>query len=329
VRPTVSALLARGVAVVSIDTELAWGEAHRRDDDAHRDYSTERTVIAAILELFTRYQIPATWALVGHLFLDRCAAEDGRPHPDVVRPEYPWLDGDWFDIDPCSTMEEAPAFYGRDIVAAIRSCPVEQEVGCHSFSHLIAAEPGCGAEAFGSDLDACRALAAADGLDLRSYVFPRNAIGHVAELGRHGFRSYRGRAATDAMGGFRRAVDRLRPLARSAAWPEREPSGVWNVPQTYLFAPATRGRRVPAGLWARRPRARLRLAARERSLFHLWFHPYNVTAAPERALRALEAICKEAARLRDAGRLDVLTMGALADRLDAGGRAYDAIAPGS
>jgi hypothetical protein len=61
----------------------------------------------------------------------------------------------------------------------------------------------------------------------------------------------------------------------------------------------------------------MRLAARERSLFHLWFHPYNVTAAPARARRALEAICKEAARLREAGRLDVLTMGALADRLDA------------
>jgi hypothetical protein len=27
-------------------------------------------------------------------------------------------------------------------------------------------------------------------------------------------------------------------------------------------------------------------------------------------------VCREAARLRDAGRLDVLTMGALADRLD-------------
>ena len=52
-------------------------------------------------------------------------------------------------------------------------------------------------------------------------------------------------------------------------------------------------------------------------MFHLWFHPYNVTAAPERALRGLGAICQEVARLRDAGRLDVLTMGALADRLDA------------
>ena len=122
------------------------------------------------------------------------------------------------------------------------------------------------------------------------------------------------------MSGLMRAVDRVRPVARSATVPVREPSGVWNVPQTYLFAPATSGRWIPIGIWARRPVARMRLAAREHSLFHLWFHPYNLTAAPERALRGLGAICQEAARLRDAGRLDVLTMGALAARLDGDGR---------
>jgi peptidoglycan/xylan/chitin deacetylase (PgdA/CDA1 family) len=318
VNAATSGRLARGVAVVSIDTELAWGEAHRRDDrELARDYSTERAVIAEILDLFTRYEISATWAIVGHLLLDRCRANGDRPHPDIVRPSYPWLEGDWFDIDPCSTLEEAPAFYGRDIVAAIAGCPVAQEIGCHSFSHLIVADPGCSEEAFASDLAACRAAAAIDQLELRSFVFPRNAIDRVGLLGEHGFRCYRGRPATAPMGRLTRAVDRVRPLARSAILPVRDPCGVWNVPQTYLLAPATRGRRLPVGLWARRPRTRLRLAARERALFHLWFHPYNVTAAPDRALRGLEAICRETARLRDAGRLDVLTMGALADRLDA------------
>ena len=74
---------------------------------------------------------------------------------------------------------------------------------------------------------------------------------------------------------------------------------------------------VAAAVWARRPIARLRQAARHRSLFHLWFHPYNVTASPDRAFDALERICREADRLRDADRLDVLTMGDVAGHLDA------------
>jgi peptidoglycan/xylan/chitin deacetylase (PgdA/CDA1 family) len=310
--------LERGVAVVSIDTELAWGESHHRDGSGpRRDYGSERIVIDQILEVFDRYEISATWAIVGHLFLDQCAPVDGRAHPEIVRPVYPTMSGDWFDIDPCSTLAAAPSYYGRDIVAAINRCRVPQEIGCHSFSHLIA--DGCGEEAFGSDLAACRAVAANDGLDVRSFVYPRNAIDHIDALGGHGFVCYRGSAEPSAApaGRLVRYADRLRPLARSAVVPIRHPSGVWNVPQTYLFAPATRARHLPVGLWAHRPVARMRLAARERSLFHLWFHPYNVTAAPDRALRGLEAICRAATRLRDAGRLDIMTMGALADRLEA------------
>jgi hypothetical protein len=114
-----------------------------------------------------------------------------------------------------------------------------------------------------------------------------------------------------------RLADRVRPLAGSSAAAERHPAGVWNVPQTFLFAPAERRARLPVALWARAPIARLRQAARQRSLFHLWFHPNNVIADPGRALLALDRICAEAARLRDGGRLDVLTMGSLAERLDA------------
>jgi peptidoglycan/xylan/chitin deacetylase (PgdA/CDA1 family) len=316
--------LERGAFVVSIDTELAWGEAHRRDGSqrGHR-FDAERPVIDAILDLFTRYRIAATWAIVGHLFLDACGDDGGDPHPDLVPPAYDWLDEGWLAVDPRSTIEAAPHWYGRDIVDALLACPVPQEVGSHSFSHVIVDDPACTPEVFGSELAAAGRVAADRGVELRSFVYPRNSIGQIERLAEHGYRSYRGgRPAAPFAGrrGWQRRalslVDKLRPLPGSATLPARHGSGVWNVPQTYLFAPATTGRRLPPALWARRPRARLRQAARDRSLFHLWFHPYNVTADPERALAALEVVCREAARLRDAGRLDVLTMGALADRLD-------------
>ena len=95
--------LDRGVAVISIDTELAWGEAHRRGGDpAGHDYRAERQVIDQMLAMFAHYEISATWAVVGHLFLDRCESSNGRAHPEIVRTDYPWLNGDWYDIDPTS-----------------------------------------------------------------------------------------------------------------------------------------------------------------------------------------------------------------------------------
>ena len=47
------------------------------------------------------------------------------------------------------------------MVEAMRACTVPQEMGCHSFAHVMAGEPGCSREAFVSDLAACRRWPAA------------------------------------------------------------------------------------------------------------------------------------------------------------------------
>lgn len=322
---TPAARLARGALVVSIDTEMAWGEAHRRDGSAgQHDFSTEREVIARTLDVFARHGISATWAMVGHLFLDSCSRDaSGRAHPEVERPQYPWLaGGDWFDIDPCSDLEAAPYHYGRDIIGQIQACPTPQEIGSHSFSHMMMGDEGCDAEVFASELAMARKVASDTGVELTSFVFPRNSIGHLATLAEAGFTNYRGgrpsRPFAGRPGWQRKAlsvVDQVWPLAGSAVLPARDASGVWNVPQTYLFAPATARKQLPPALWARRPIGRLKQAARTRSLFHLWFHPYNLTADPERTLTTLDIVCRAAARLRDQGRLDIVPMGTFTARL--------------
>jgi peptidoglycan/xylan/chitin deacetylase (PgdA/CDA1 family) len=324
-----TATLARGACVISIDTELAWGLAHRRDaagevQALHR-FDLEREVIGQTLDVFARHDIAATWAMVGHLFLDHCEPDgEGRLHPEVVQPTYDWLDADWLAIDPCSTLDEAPFFYGRDIVEQIAACPVEQEIASHAFSHVMANEPGCSAEVFASELAASRKVAADAGVDLRSFVFPRTSINHLGTLAAAGFSNYRGKrpVAFPGLAGWRRRalslVDQLRPLSGSAVQPAPGPDGLWNIPQTYLFAPATSRSRLPVNLWCVQPIARLQQAVRERSLFHLYFHPYNITAAPERAIAALDRICAAVARARDRGGLDVVTMGDLTERLSRG-----------
>lgn len=314
--------LDRGTFVVSIDTELAWGRAHRRSEGGARHRGVaEREAVEGVLAVLARHGITATWAVVGHLFLDACH-DDGRgPHPELVAPAYDWLAGSWLDVDPCTSLAEDPDWYGRDIVDAILACPVRQEVGSHTFSHVIVDDPGCSPAVLDSELAAATAVAAARDLELRSFVYPRNQVAQVARLAGHGFRCYRGGRSSPPFADRPRwqrrllaAADGLRPLPGSAALPALDAGGVWNVPQTYLFDPAASRR--PAALWARRPVARLHQAARQRSLFHLWFHPHNVAAAPGRALGALERVCAEAARLRGAGRLEVLTMGDLARHLD-------------
>jgi hypothetical protein len=314
--------LKRGVFVISIDTELAWRANHVQEIPADLTASTqsaaERDAVADLLNLFEHYDTRATWAIVGHLFLDRCARVDGVAHPDMARPVYDWLDRDWYGNDPATDLATDPMWYGPDIVEMIKTATPEQEIASHSFSHLIVGDPGCTDEAFADDLRACRD--AAGDTPLRSFVYPRNRIGRIEVLARSGFDSYRGLRPRPFRGhhGVSRTalsiVDKLIHQEGSTVYPERV-HGIWNIPATNLFAPVEGPRALPLSWSIGQQNRRLRQAARHRSLFHLWFHPHNLIPDPRRALKALEGILREAARLREAGLIDNMTMGALARHL--------------
>lgn len=305
---------------ISIDVEMSWGALHHGAPHDTSPYTMEREVVARTLELMSRYGISATWAVVGHLFLSECAAVDGTAHPEVVPPDYAWMTGEWYDLDPASSLAVAPTWYGPDLVAAIRACAVPQEIGSHSFGHVIVGDPGCSAEAFRTDLAAARSLAEKEGIELRSFVYPRNSVGHLDVLAEAGFTAYRSPTPDrfPGMTGWRRRltalVDTVRPLPEATVSPVRRGHLV-EVPQTYLFDPGSkRARRLGTTPWALAVRRRLRHAVDTSSLFHLWFHSHNLASNPERAWRAMDMLFADARRHMDAGRLENLTMGAVAER---------------
>ena len=75
---------------ISIDLELAWGVWDKLTADELRLTETEeRPVCAALIELFDRYQVPATWAMVAALLdADSSAKRPGSPScwyaPDII-----------------------------------------------------------------------------------------------------------------------------------------------------------------------------------------------------------------------------------------------------
>jgi peptidoglycan/xylan/chitin deacetylase (PgdA/CDA1 family) len=303
--------------LISIDTEMAWGIVHRGSPNTY-DWPEERSVLSALLDVFDRFEVPATWAIVGHLFLDDCELVDGRAHPEIIRPDYAWRDEDWFVEDPCEAATPTSKWYAPDLVDEICGRPTPHEVASHGFSHVMIGAEGCSAEAFDSELRAAAEAARSFDIRLRSFVYPRNSVGHQDVLRRHGFVAYRGArpdpfaALPGVVGRLARAADQIRPTARSVVRPVDE-NGLWNFPATALYG--IDHQRGEARLWHHQLHRRLEHAARHRGLFHLWFHPHNLQRDPERALHRLEGICEHAARLRRAGRLDTLTFGGLADQL--------------
>ena len=322
--PGATAALERAAFVMSVDAELAWG-VHDQGRDAveavgpHRA-ADERAVVRSVLDLLERHDVPATWAVVGHLFLGSCRRGDGLIHPGVMRPAYDWHDGDWFALDPGSDLGSDPLWYGSDIIDWIRRASPQHEIGSHSFSHLVAGDPGCSEKVFESDLAACVDVAGAAGLALRSYVFSKNSIGHLGVLERHGFVAYRGDRPPPfadipgVRGRVMRVLDRLSPRAGSAVFPERI-GRLWNIPATNFYGPAARTDPMPFPLWVTRQVRRLELAGRTQSLYHLWFHPQDLLGDVDRALSGLDRILERAATLRRLGTMRTVTMSQLAASL--------------
>ena len=63
-------MVERGAFTLSLDTELAWGSLRRKDERAFdAAYPRARETTLRLLDLLARHGVPATWAIVGHLFL--------------------------------------------------------------------------------------------------------------------------------------------------------------------------------------------------------------------------------------------------------------------
>ena len=274
--------------MLSLDFELAWG---MRGDPAYKaDFERTREVIDRMLALFEKYEIKATWATVGELFLTGQAGN-----------------GD-------NLLWHAP-----EVIEKIKKCLVAQEIGSHSFSHKVVGED-CSRELFEEELKKNDEVAKRSGVTMRSFVYPKNSVGFTDLLAKYGFTSYRGvdqnwyRSLPKLLKKFAHAFDNYFVMSAPAVIPERD-GDIWNIPGSYFF-PHARGwaKWLPGSFRVRKSVCGLKKAARERNIFHLWFHPFNLASNSEKLLPALENVLKKVSEMRAKGEIENLTMGELAER---------------
>jgi len=311
----------QGAFMLSFDLELIWGTLDLYGPEAFRERceTERRVVIDRLLAMLEEFKVPATWFVVGHLFLDRCDGSNGLKHPEIVRPAHAWSQGDWFRHDPGGREETAPTFLARSVIAKIRNCRVPQEIGCHSFSHVIFGDAGCSRETALSEVAACMRAARGIGLEPRAFAFPRNSVGHLDVLTEHGFTSFRGpeprwytsRWCPTFVRRAAHVVDVLAATEPPVVAPERTPDGLWNIPGSMIFLPMHGVRRhIPVSMRVRRARKGLAAAVRRGRIFHLWLHPTNLVDSMEPLFAGLREVLAEAAGLRDRGMLSITPMSA-------------------
>jgi peptidoglycan/xylan/chitin deacetylase (PgdA/CDA1 family) len=116
-----------GLLTFSIEVELAWGNHDTREwSRLSTDGQLERTYLEKLLSVTARHEVPISFDVVGHLFLETCSGTHDGPH----RPG-------WFAADPGTDRRTHGLFYAPDMIDDIRSTPVDHELCTHTFSHIL------------------------------------------------------------------------------------------------------------------------------------------------------------------------------------------------
>lgn len=302
-----------GLFILSLDTEIAWGTYGTKNlSRASGCFNTYRDYFPRLIALLDQYAIPATWAVVGHLFLDHC---DG--HPDIPQPHYDWMPAPDSYRDPCTDIERAPWYYGTDIIEQIRAARMPHEIGTHTFTHVIAADPAVSPAMWDAQLRKCAELHAQHGLPMESLVYPRNQIAYTDHLSEYGIIAFRGNECRwyHDLPRFWKRLCHITDRALAFTPPTYNLSHL-KVNDRLVDLPSSQflmnydgvRRLIPDSARVRQARLGIERAVRRGELFHLWFHPFNLGVNP-RMFKVLEQILKLVAQHREAGEMQVMTMG--------------------
>jgi peptidoglycan/xylan/chitin deacetylase (PgdA/CDA1 family) len=306
----------RGIFTISIDLELAWGVCDKSIPPSLRaSLLRERDIVQRLLDTFAKYDIRATWALVGHLLLSGCEWERGRVHPEITRPVVKNHRRDWFFQHP--TAQDDPLWYAKDIIENVRKSSPAQELASHSFCHMPYDETTSHRAAVVGDIDRAKELHNAWGLPFDVFVFPRNKVGYRELLAAAGIRVYRGHTHRWYYSIPMRSVRRLcnllyffLPLCPPTVNATVDEYGMINVPDSMLlFSPVGLGKLVSPANVLRNAIKGLERAVERREIFHLWFHPANFAHQTDAQFAVLDGILKHARRLVGSRQLRILPMG--------------------
>lgn len=314
-----------GALVISLDFELYWGVRDKRTlADSKKNLQGTRQVIPAILELFNKYEIHATWATVGFLFCETREELIGtlpKELPDYADPNLsPYR---YVQSGALGAREQVdPYHYAPSLIRLISSCP-HQYIGSHTHSHYYCLEPGQTVQTFAEDLAAFKRVARKKGYAPTSIVFPRNqfASSYLAVCKQHGFAAYRGNerswmyeagpGAQDTL--LKRALRLADAYVNLSGHHAYEPlsasqEGLVDVPASRFLRPYSPRLRWLENVRLGRLRRDLLFAAKNRRLYHLWWHPENFGSHLTENLRMLERLLQYYAKLRSEYGMQSLSM---------------------
>jgi peptidoglycan/xylan/chitin deacetylase (PgdA/CDA1 family) len=284
-----------GGMVISADFELGWAWRYSKTNpQPDKMAAMARKNFPEIIRLLDEYNIPITFATVGHLFLESCEKGD---HDWMERIPYfddhwRFTEGDWYDCDPYSHWEKAKHWYAPDLVKMIQNAKAGHELATHTFTHIDFSDKNCPPKVAEDEINACIDAMKPYGVRPESIVFPGGTYGNIKTLKKQGFKIYRKNTPYDL------------------AYPYYDEYGL-------LVTPTSTGiskiHDWTASYYIKRYKKYIDKAIKTGTIAHFWFHP----SFDEWTLKEVfPEVMRYASEKRDKGFLWIGTMKQIANHIN-------------
>lgn len=305
--------LKQGIFNISLDFELHWGRYDKiaLDEKQQTCLLNTRKLIPSMLQLFSEYDVHVTWATVGMLYNHSVEewkknAPAEQPHfSNAIRSAYHWAEQ--FAI----TDANADYLFAPSLIDMIKRAS-GQEIGTHTYAHYNCLEAGQTINQFRADIKAAKKMAAANGTELRSLVFPRNqyADEHLQVCAEEGIICVRSNppewfwlptANENIRRKIFRASDAYFSVGINKAYSFKEiraNSLPVLLPASRLFKPWQPTYPFLNTFKLRRILNEMSEAATRGAYYHLWWHPENFGHHPEQCLEELKTVMQHYTHLR-------------------------------
>lgn len=326
--------MTNGKFIISLDFELYWGV---RDKLTLQQYGDNikgvHQVIPRLLEMFSKYDVNATFATVGLLFFE--SKEEMLEGLPQQKPAYSNSNLSPYDhINSIGeSYKEDVYHYAPELIRLIQQHP-QHEIATHTFSHYYCLEKGQTVEDFKADLEAAKRAADKFGLKLTSLVFPRNQFHHeyLHACNEFGITAIRGNelswlyAARNDEGErlvrrFCRLFDSYLDISGHHCFDARsiQPKLPINIPASRFLRPYSSKLKMFDSLRLKRITAAMSHAAKHQLCYHLWWHPHNFGVNQNENFAFLNKVLQHYQKLQQQYKFESCTMRSLANKIISNG----------
>ncbi len=290
-----------GIFTISLDFELYWGVLDSKPLKVYeKNILGAHEAVREILYLFEKYSIHASWAVLGYLYFENF--EELKENLPPLIPTYEQKNFSSYEYFKKLEKLDKRLLFAKDDILNIKTFKF-QEIASHTFSHYYCMERGQNKDQFLNDIFYAKKKAKEFGIDLKSIVFPRDQYSKecLSMLKKLGFLAYRGNpnhiiykpsTQKSKQNIFRKSLLLLDShfdlTGDNSAKIDAKELPV-NIPSSRFLRPVSKNRAVNF-LRLRRIKNQMEYAAKNRRLFHLWWHPHNFGINTKKNMRFLEEI---------------------------------------